>query len=143
MSGLSSLNKESSWKSDIGTIVAGAVALKAITGTSDYFQSKQEERKFGKVIEFAKGKHPELGKVPQKKMMDWMDAFHTLAPKMAVNNELGSSMLLTAHDYGGNIDMATAKLIAETGSKSGSQGHREEVLGFISGGKSFMDKRKD
>ena len=32
MSGLSSLNKESSWKSDIGTIVAGAVALKAITG---------------------------------------------------------------------------------------------------------------
>jgi len=69
--------------------------------------------------------------------MHWMDAFHTLSPSIATNKELGSTMLMTAHDYGGNIDMATAKMISDTGSKAGGRSNKDEILSFVNAGKTF------
>jgi len=145
MSGLSSLNKkeltkEASPLKDIGVMVGAALAVKGITGLTDKFTDLKEKNKFNGVIQFAKQKHPELKSVPQDKMMGWMDAFHTLSPKISVNKELGSTMLMTAHDYGGNIDMATAKMIADTGSNSGAQGHKDDVISYLKAGQSFTPK---
>ncbi len=67
-----------------------------------------------------------------------MEAFYTLAPKISVNKELGASMLATTNDYGGSVDLATAKLISEIGSKSEARhGSHEDMLAFISGGKNL------
>lgn len=146
MNGLASLDKEAgafnaAMKNEtvqgMGAMVGAALVLKGITGLTDKMSDIKEKQKFNSVINFAKKKHPELKTVPQEKMLNWMDAFHTLSPKISVNKELGSTMLMTAHDYGGNIDLATAKMVADTGAKSGGAGHRDEILGYISGGKTL------
>ena len=155
MSGLASLDKEASrygngTKSGMKTIldnpitqmVGAALVLKGVTGITDKITDIKEERKFKGVVNYARDKHPELKKVPQDKMMNWMDAFHTLSPKIAVNKELGASMLMTAHDYGGNIDIATAKMISDTGNRSGERSSRDEIMGFINSGSGLINSSK-
>lgn len=148
MAGLSTikLEKEASIIGDVGRamgpIVVASMALKGIDSISDAIHDKIQTRKFNGVIDYAKKKHPELRKVPQADLKNWMGAFHTLSPKMSVNNELGSTMLATVHDYGGNIDLATAKLIAETGEKRSKQNSGTDVLGYIGAGSSLTSKRK-
>lgn len=118
-------------------IVGAAVALKGINAFIDTVSNKMDKRKFNGVIDYAKNKHPELKKVPQQDMKEWMNSFYTLSPSIATNKELGASMLSTVHDYGGNIDMATAKIIAETGNKAGAKHNESELLNYISTGRSI------
>jgi len=82
--------------------------------------------------------------VPHEKLMQQMSAFYTLAPKASINKELGSSMLATTNDYGGNVDLATAKLISEIGDKSGRQGNgkKEEILSFVTTGRGLVGKNR-
>jgi len=122
----------------VGGAIAVAAALKGISAATNYFNEKADKNKFNEVISYAKKKHPELRDVPHEKLMSQMSAFYTLAPKAATNKELGSSMLVTTNDYGGNVDLATAKLISDIGSKSENIGNKtDEVLGFITTGKSL------
>jgi hypothetical protein len=115
-----------------------AAALKGISAATDYFHKKKDRNRFNNVITYAKKKHPELRDVPHDRLMNQMNAFYTLAPSVATNKELGSSMLVTTNDYGGNVDLATAKLIADIGSKSEGQAKKqEEILSFVSSGRSI------
>ena len=142
MAGLAAvkLNKEaSSILTGMASLVGTAVALKGIDAFVDTISNKMETRKFNGVIDYAKKKHPELRKVPHSDLKQWMGAFHTLSPKLSVNKELGSTMLATVHDYGGNIDLATAKMIADTGSKIGGKS-QSEVLGYLSAGNSYRPR---
>ena len=141
MAGLSTvkLKKEASVLTGMASLVGTAIALKGIDAFVDTISSKMETRKFNGVIDYAKKKHPELKKVPHADLKQWMGAFHTLSPKLSVNKELGSTMLATVHDYGGNIDLATAKMIADTGNKVGSKS-QSEVIGYLSAGSSLRGK---
>jgi len=143
MSGLSTLRKESMNPVAEGVLggVAMAAALKGISAATDYFNRKTDRNKFNSVINYAKKRHPELRDIPHEKLVHQMGAFYTLAPKVAINKELGTSMLVTTNDYGGNIDLATAKLISEIGSKSSEQGggNRDEIIGFVQAGKKLAD----
>lgn len=140
MPGLSSLNKTASGRV-IGTLkdpivgaVAASLALEGIGAVTDKISEFADKRKFHKVIDYAKKKHPELRNIPRETMMDQMDAFYALAPRAAVNKELGSSMLATTNDYGGNVDLATAKLLSDIGRSSNSGGSREAILASINTG---------
>ena len=116
--------------------VAGT-ALAGISGASNAIGKSMDKSKFADVISYAKQKHPELRNVQDKQLNEWMKAFYALSPNIATNRELGASMLQMAKNYGGNIDMATAKMIAEAGAKSGGSNHGETVLNFMSGGRSY------
>jgi len=147
MSGLSTVNikKEASFddlKKAVVPVLVTAAALKGVNSLADSISDKMNRRKFNGVISYAKQKHPELRKVPNDKMNNWMGAFYTLSPKMAVNKELGASMLATVHDYGGSIDLATAKLISETGEKRSKQKNGTEVLEFLNASSSLYGKHK-
>ncbi len=146
MAGLSTigkdLSKESAFGGEVGKQVLGAVAigaaLKGIGAATDYVNEKTDRRRFNNVINYAKKRHPELRDVPHDRMMQQMNAFYALAPRVAINKELGTSMLVTTNDYGGNVDLATAKLIADIGAKTESPSKRqEEVLAFIGAGSSL------
>lgn len=141
MAGLSTvkLKKEASVLTGMASLVGTAIALKGIDAFIDTINDKMETKKFNGVIDYAKKKHPELRKVPHEDLKQWMGAFYTLSPKLSVNKELGSTMLATVHDYGGNIDLATAKMIADTGSKVGSKS-QSEVIGYLSAGSSLRSK---
>ncbi len=146
MAGLGSLGKIVN--SGVGSQVLGAVAvgaaLKGISAATEYVQEKTDRSRFNNVINYAKNKHPELRDVPKDKLMQQMNAFYTLAPKIATNKELGASMLVTTNDYGGNIDLATAKLISEIGAKSRDGkgvGKNDEVLAFVGAGKTVTSKK--
>ena len=119
----------------IGTMAAGALTIKAADAVADRIREALDKRKYNKVISYAQKKHPELKQVPKEQLAYWMDAFHTLAPKMATNKELASTMLVTAHNYGNNIDLATAKLIADTGEKASKQhGSTNEFVQLLNAG---------
>jgi hypothetical protein len=149
MNGLATIRKEANFGKAMRSvgeavvpIVGAAVALKGINSFINSVGDRMERRKFNGVIDYAKKKHPELRRVPHEDMKNWMAAFHTLSPKIAVNKELGASMLSTVHSYGGNIDLATAKLIAETGEKSRKQssGDSQEILSYIGTGNTLASK---
>ena len=121
MAGLKSLDKKAGLGGAVAENALGAIAvasaLKGISAATDYVKERTDKKRFNNVINYAKKKHPELRDVPHDKLMQQMNAFYTLSPKIAVNKELGASMLVTTNDYGGNIDLATAKLISEIGEK--------------------------
>jgi hypothetical protein len=146
MNGLSSLEKTSSYggvAENALSAVAVAAALKGIGAATDYVHDKMDKRKFNTVIDYAKKRHPELKSVSHDKLVSQMGAFHALAPGISTNKELGASMLVTTNDYGGNVDLATAKLISEIGSKSaGQKGRQEELLSFVSSGSKLSGSRK-
>lgn len=125
----------------IAQVAAAALALKGINYIGNKISDARDKQKFHEVIGYADKKHPELKRVPYQQKLDWMDAFHTLSPKAATNKELGSSMLLTANEYGGNIDLATAKMIGSINSSGKSGGH-DDLMSFISGGRSLVGKDK-
>lgn len=134
-----------SW-GNIGDTMLGAagagVALAGVSHGEKFIGKMMDKSKFADVISYAKQKHPELRNTPDKQMNEWMKAFYSLAPSISTNKELGASMLLMAKNYGGHIDMATAKLIAETGHKSGNgSGHGEAMINFMATGRS-MTKSK-
>ncbi len=127
--------------SDIGsnliTAVGAGTLLGGISSVEKYLSKKVDHSKFANVISYAKQKHPELRNTQDKQMEEWMKAFYALAPSISTNKELGSSMLLMAKNYGGNIDMATAKMIADAGAKSGGSGHGEAMISFMTSGRSM------
>jgi len=118
-------------------VIGAAVALKGVDSLIDTIHSGVQKRKLNSVIDYAKKKHPELKKVPHQDMKEWMNAFYTLSPGIATNKELGASMLSTVHSYGGNIDLATAKLIADTGEKTHKQSGTSEFFGYVNAGNSM------
>jgi hypothetical protein len=126
----------------IGAAAVGA-ALKGISAATDYINERTDRKRFNNVITYAKKRHPELRDVPHDRMMQQMNAFYALAPSVATNKELGSSMLVTTNDYGGNVDLATAKLIADIGHSSGKkESKNDEVLAFITAGRNVTKKDK-
>jgi len=102
-------------------ITAGTLGVKAADAATDAIRDMYDRHKYSETINYAQKKHPELKRVPKEQLVGWMDAFHTLSPRLAKNKELASSMLVTTHNYGNNIDLATAKLIADAGEKSNRQ----------------------
>ncbi len=145
MNGLSTIKlKKEAGISDVtkvmAPVVVTAAALKGVNMLANAIDDKMNKRKFNGVIDYAKKKHPELRKVPHDEMKNWMGAFYTLSPKMATNKELGATMLSTVHDYGGNIDLATAKLISETGEKRSKQNTGMDVLEFLNASNSIYKK---
>lgn len=144
MSGLSNIKKTAGYKQKLVEatvpLVAAAVAIKGINSFTDAIKGKLEKRKLNGVIDYAKKKHPELRKVPNNDMHEWMGAFYTLSPKIATNKELGASMLSTVHSYGGNIDLATAKLISEVGEKTSRQHNDSDVFQYMNTGAAIMNR---
>jgi len=102
-------------------VVVGAAGLKALDSLTDTVSDVIDRRHFDRTIQYAQKKHPELKQVPKETLKSWMGAFHDLSPQLTKNKELASSMLITTHSYGDNIDLATAKLIADTGDKATKQ----------------------
>lgn len=103
---------------NMGLLIGAGAALKGIDKLYDEGFKVKDKRGFADTISYAVKENPELKKVPPEKLNDWMHAFYTLSPKMAKNKVLASTMLTTTHNYGGNIDLATAKTIAETGHRA-------------------------
>ena len=144
MSGLSTV-ENGLMHSDLGKTIVGTVAaataLKGIGAATQYTGEKLDRRKFNKVIDYAKKRHPELRSVPHDRMMNQMNAFYALAPRVSTNKELGASMLLTTNDYGGNVDLATAKMISEIGDKSHKQDNStNDVISFINTGRNLSKR---
>jgi hypothetical protein len=102
----------------LGLMGAGAIALKGVDELSKKFKEYSHKRKFPKIIDYAKQSNPELKKVPSEKLHAWMNSFYRLAPHLTKDKGLATSMLSTVHNYGGNLDLATAKIIAEMGHRS-------------------------
>lgn len=142
--GLSKVSSATSTGADLAKqivpVIGAAVALKGVDSLIDTIHSGIQKRKLNNVITYAKKKHPELRKVPHQDMKEWMNAFYTLSPGIATNKELGASMLSTVHSYGGNIDLATAKLIADTGEKTHKQSSTSEFFGYVNAGNNVASK---
>jgi hypothetical protein len=102
----------------IGLMAGGAIALKGADQLSRKFGEYRDKRDFPGIVDHAKQTNPELKKVPTEKLHSWMNSFYKLAPHLAKDKGLATSMLSTVHNYGGDIDLATAKIIAEIGHKS-------------------------
>ncbi len=138
MSGLSSIKKEASAMNSvlapIGGALAFSMALKGVAAATDYLHEKSDRKKFAGIINYAKKEHPELKKVPHDKLVAQMNSFYTLAPRAATDHELGASMLATTNDYGGTVDLSTAKLVTDLNGRSGGQGSGDEILNFIGAG---------
>ncbi len=128
----------------VGGALAFSMALKGVAAATDYLQEKSDKNKFAGVIDYAKRSHPELKKVPHNKLVAQMNSFYTLAPQAAVDKELGSSMLATTNDYGGTVDLATAKLVSDINGRSSGRGSTEEILGFVNAGSSMtkLDQKR-
>ncbi len=151
MAGLSTLDKTAAifGKNGLGGLlenpvigtVAAAVALEGISAATSAISEFKDKRKFNNVIDYAKKAHPELRDVPQSKLLQQMNAFYTLAPSVSTNKELGASMLATTNDYGGSVDLATAKLISDIGGKQ-KGGHRDAVLAAIGTGRSVVKRER-
>lgn len=99
-------------------VIAGAGAIK----TLDYGTKQYEKYDLNKTLKsnigFAKTLHPELKKVAPDTLHTWMKSIQALSPQMAKDPGLSASALQTVHRYGGNIDLATAKVMSEIGDKS-------------------------
>jgi len=102
----------------IGLMSAGAAAIKGVDKLSKKYDEYSDKKKFSGIISHAKKENPELRRVPTKKLHSWMNTFYSLAPHIAKDEGLATSMLTTVHNYGGDVDLATAKMISEIGHKS-------------------------
>ena len=123
----------------IGMIGAGGLALKATDKLHGKYDKWRDKKGFQKTIDHAKKHNPELRKVPNEKMMTWMDSFYTLSKEMTKDKGLASSMLSTVHNYGGDLDLATAKMIAETGNKATSKDSGKATEGMQKSMSLLMD----
>ncbi len=144
MSGLTSvtLKKESGFIKNVGVstaaTVAAALTLKGIDSFIENMKDRNNRKKFDSVISYAKRKNPELRHARTSDMEHWMGAFNTLSPNIATDKALGASMLNTVHSYGGNLDLATAKLIADIGDKSGSKNNKGVMGEYIGSGANIV-----
>lgn len=102
----------------IGLMMAGATAIKGADKLGKKYEEYSDKKKFPGIIRHARSENPELRKVPEKKLKSWMNTFHSLAPNMAKDEGMATSMLTTVHNYGGDVDLATAKIISEIGHKA-------------------------
>jgi len=114
---------EKSKLEDIAMTVGGTTA--ALVGAEKVIQQTDDlmfKVKLNGIIKYAKRKHPELGQVSDSKLKAWAGAVYTLSPKMAGSKELMADAIYQIHQYGGNVDLATAKIIAEINKGSKSDG---------------------
>ena len=119
---------EKSKLEDIAMTVGGTTA--ALVGAEKVIQQTNDlmfKVKLGSIVKYAKRKHPELGKVSDSKLKAWAGAVYTLSPRMSNSKELMADAIYQIYQYGGNVDLATAKIIADInrGSKS------DEALKYI------------
>lgn len=105
---------------------AGALGLKGVDKLFEKYDAYADKKKFDKTIAYAKSENPELKKVPDSKLKSWMNSFYTLSHHLTNDKGIATSMLSTVNNYGGDIDLATAKLIAETGHRS-KRDHKDKV----------------
>jgi hypothetical protein len=125
-------------------IAAGALGVKTVDALTGMAKNVYDSSQYSSTIRYAKKKHPELKQVPEEQLTAWLDAYHTLSPRLASNKELASSMLVTTHNYGGNIDLATAKLIADAGDKANRQSNNSnEIVQIIGAGSNFAKNTID
>lgn len=105
------------------TIGGIALTMKGIDSGIDYAKEKMSKNKFGEIISHAKKKHPELKKVPDHELKEWMNSLHSISPNISTDKGLASTVLSTVNSYGGSMDLATAKLLSEIGHKSRRDGY--------------------
>jgi len=119
---------EKSKLEDIAMTVGGTTAT--LVGAEKVIQQTDDlmfKIRLNSIVKYAKRKHPELGEVSDSKLKAWAGAVYTLSPRMADNKELMADAIYQIHQYGGNVDLATAKIIADInrGSKT------EKALKYI------------
>ena len=127
------------------SVLAGvgiAAGLKGISAGLDYLHERKAESHFDDTIEHAIKQHPELKSIPRRELKEQLRTFYTLAPHIATDKKLGTSMLYTVNSYGGNIDLATAKLLAEIGEKREKQRPRatDEMIMLVNSGRGLSGK---
>ena len=121
-----------------GAIGASTVGVMAADKLIDVAGEKFFKVKIPSYIRYAKKKHPELGDVSDQQLKLWVEAIYTLSPRMAQSKELVADALYQIYQYGGNIDLATAKIIADInkGSKS------DNNIPYIAAGNSISGRMK-
>jgi hypothetical protein len=84
-------------------------------------------------VRYAIKKHPELKEVGEKTLKKWLLALYTLSPKIADNEELAADALYQIYQYGGNFDLATAKMLADI-----SKGSKTDNIPYIATGSQVL-----
>lgn len=121
---------------DVGKIMLGALGIglaeKAIDGVVDKVKDSITARDFEetskKNIDHARKLYPELKERPMSELHGWMEAAHTISPKIAKNKVLSASYLKTVNDFGGNVDLSTAKMLSDI-NKNTASGNSDEYVG--------------
>lgn len=112
----------------LGLIAGGAGVIKAVDKTYDAWKKYSDKEEFGGIIDHARKTNPSLKKVPNEKMHEWMHSLYALAPEVARDKGMASSMMNTVHNYGGEIDLATAKIVSEVGHRAKRDGKKVSDL---------------
>lgn len=99
-------------------VLTGAGALKTLDYGTKKYKEHELSTDLNNNISFARQSKPELKNVDPNVLQEWMESIHALAPSMAKDKGLSATALQTVHRYGGNIDLATAKILSEIGEKS-------------------------
>jgi len=124
MAGLLHLVKEASGTPKEESVIKDAARLAGSIGIAttgvlladkaiDLAGAQMYKAKIPTIMRYAIKKHPELQDVGESKLKQWLMALYTLSPKIASNQELAADALYQIYQYGGNFDLATAKIIAD------------------------------
>ena len=122
-----------------GAAAATGLAIAGVDKGLDYMGDKFFEAKIPNLIRYAKKKHPDLSSVGDAKLKHWVKALYTLSPKYASDPELAADALYQIHQYGGNIDLATAKMMADI--NRGVSSNKDDNVKYISTGASIAATR--
>jgi UTP:GlnB (protein PII) uridylyltransferase len=87
-------------------------------------------------IRYAIKKHPELKEVGESTLKKWLLALYTLSPKLANNEELAADALYQIYKYGGNFDLATAKMLSDI-----TKGTKHDNIPYIAAGNQVLRGR--
>lgn len=99
-------------------VLAGAGTLKALDYGTKKYKEHEVSTELQDNVAFARQSKPELKKVDLSVLNEWIESIYSLAPSMAKDKGLSATALQTVQRYGGNIDLATAKILSEIGDKS-------------------------
>jgi hypothetical protein len=110
----------------VGLATGGVMLADKIVGAAS---EQMYKAKIPSLRRYAIKKHPELKEVGEKKLERWFLALFSLAPKIANDQELAADSLYQIYQYGGNFDMATAKILSDI-----NKGTKDNNLPFITTG---------
>ena len=122
-----------------GAAAATGLAIAGVDKGLDYMGEKIFDAKIPNLIRYSKRKHPELASVSDSKLTHWVKALYTLSPKYASDPELTADALNQIHQYGGNIDLATAKMMADI--NRGVTSSQSDNVKYVSTGAAIASSR--